>query len=186
MTLGFSGLVAAYVVVASALVVLGLYSRWPWRLKATGIALTTAAQVGLYYSFPLLLGWPTELNLPRKFELLGMYMQEPDNITGARGDIFFWAIDKDVKADGRPRAYRVDFDPALKAVFQEAAGKLAKNMPQQGSLEAPDDSPMGIPWREGKGTGQKSVKVNFSDMPRGEGAAGKDTPPPTAPAPPAP
>lgn len=174
MTVGVGGLVAAYLAVGTILVGLGLYSRWPWQVKAAGVVITTAAYLVLYHSFPPILGWPTQGELPGKFDLLSVYIQEPDRITDSQGDIFFWAVNLEEGAERTPRAYRMAFTPELKATFREAAGKLKKNMPQLGNLE-PEEGSMGVPWREGKQTGQKSVKIDFQDMPRGESCP-KDDP----------
>ena len=164
MSLGVGGLVAAYVIVALVLTLLGLFSRWHWSIKALGVAVVSVSYILMYYSVPPLLGWPTDRAIPRKFALLAIYLQDPDPVTGRRGDIFFWATDMAAGADKRPRAFRVPYTPKFKAVFQEAQGKLKNNMPQLGETEEPDEGPFGVP-KDRSRIGQKSVNIQIRDMP---------------------
>jgi membrane-bound metal-dependent hydrolase YbcI (DUF457 family) len=165
MSLGIGGLIAAYVIVGLVLTLLGLFSKWHWVVKALGIVVISAAYVMMYYSIPPLLGWPTDRAVPRKFALLAIYMQDPDPVTGSRGDIFFWASNLAPGADKRPRAYRVPFTPKLKAVFAEANGKLKNHLPQIGETDEPDKGPFGVP-KDWSRIGQKSINFEFHDMPQ--------------------
>jgi hypothetical protein len=124
--------------------------------------LTTASYLVLYYSFAPLLGWPSEDKLPRRFDLVAVYVQEPKEITGAKGDIFFWALDRDRGVrQGTPRAYVVPFTAKLHAQVKEAGRRLRKNIPQVGETEIIDkDKPgrHGVP-RDGSRFTQKSQKL---------------------------
>ena len=108
--LGKSGLVAAYVIVALLLISLNLYTRWSWRVKALLIGIVSALYLVTYYSLPPLLGWPADEELPQRFNLVAVYVTEPDKSTGAEGEIFLWATDMAQGPRGaEPRAYRVPF-----------------------------------------------------------------------------
>lgn len=163
MQLGLGGIVTAHVVVTLMLLGLGLYARWPVKVKVGAVGLVTAAWLGVYFALPHLLGWPTDQNVPRRFNLLGVYIQEPDPSSGEGGTVFFWAGDLAPGADPRPRAYRMPFKASFKSVFQEAHGKLRQNIPQEGEIELDDDA-QGKPldWTR---LGQKSVKIKFRDAP---------------------
>jgi len=167
MTLGIGGLVTAYVLLAAALAGLNIFSVWSWPVKALMLMLTAAAYLTLYYSFPPLLGWPSDAELPKRFQLVALYAQEPDRFTGTRGRIFFWLLDKQM-ASGVPRAYEIDFEPELHARVKEAGQRLRKNVPQIGEVGAddPDLGRHGVPREEGK-LGQKSQKmqIRFFDAP---------------------
>lgn len=167
MTLGIGGLVTAYVVLAAALAGLNIFSVWSWPVKALMLVLTSAAYLILYYSFPPLLGWPSGTELPKRFQLVALYAQEPDRITGTSGRIFFWLVDKQM-ASSMPRAYEIDFEPELHARVKEAGQRLRKNVPQVGEVGA-DDKDLGkhgVPREEGK-LGQKSqkIQIRFFDAP---------------------
>ena len=101
--------------------------------------------------------------VPRRFNLLAVYIQEPDKRTGEAGHVFFWASDLDPDADQRPRAYKLPFSPGYKSVFQEGQGKLRQNIPQIGEAE-PEDVLHGVP-SDRQQLGQKSVKIKFRDAP---------------------
>lgn len=163
LTFGHAAIVAAYVVVALALLLLSLFSRWHWRVKAGLVAITTAAWCACYFALPALLGWPTDRAVPQRFNLIGVFIQEPDKRTGEPGNVFFWASDLDPDADQRPRAYRLPYSLSTKAVFQEGQGKLRQNIPQVGEVDE-EDKKLGVPQDRGQ-LGQKSVKIKFRDAP---------------------
>lgn len=133
--LGTSGLVAAYVVVALLLLALNLNSRWSWPVKAVAIVVVSALYVVTYYSFPPLLGWPTDQKPPKRFNLIAVYVQEPDKATGKVGEILLWAADMAQGPRGaEPRAYRMPFSPELHQKVEEAGNKIRKGLPQLGEL----------------------------------------------------
>jgi amino acid transporter len=163
--LGTSGLVAAYVLVALLLLILNLYTRWAWQLKAALIALVSAFFLVTYFSLPPLLGWPTDADLPKRFNLVAIFVQEPDKTSGAPGEIYLWATDM-VAGSGatEPRAYRVPFSSELHARIVEAGNKMRKGMPQIGEIREEPPASGGRPTDESHG-GQKSVAIEFFDLP---------------------
>jgi hypothetical protein len=139
--LGTSGLVAAYVVVALLLLVLNLNARWSWTVKALAIVVVSALYLVTYYSIPPLLGWPTDQSLPKRFNLIAVYVQEPDKASGRTGEIVLWATDMaEGPRGGEPRAYRVPFTQALHQQVEDAANKIRKNMPQIGEVKDEKDA----------------------------------------------
>jgi hypothetical protein len=154
-------MISAFVVVAVVLLGLGLYSRWSVRVKIAGIVVVTAAYLLVYFSLPRMLGWPTDQQVPRRFNLYGVYIQDPDQSSGEAGSVFFWAGDLAPGADPRPRAFQMPFKASFKSVLEEAHGKLKQNIPQEGEIEL-DDEPQGVPldWSR---LGQESVKLKFKD-----------------------
>ena len=78
MTLGITGIIAAYILLAVLLLSINLYSKWPWQLKAGAIVITSAFYVITYFSFPALLGWPTTQDPPAQFRLLAAHVEQPD------------------------------------------------------------------------------------------------------------
>ena len=169
-----SAIVAAYVFVALVLVLQGLFSRWRWEIKLGLVAATLVAWCAVYFAMPATLGWPTTDDVPRRFNLLGVYIQEPDPQTHKPGGVFFWATDLDAVTDTRPRAYRLPFSPSYKSVFEEAQGKLRQKIPQVGEVE-PDDEVNGVP-QDRLQIGLKSVKIKLRDAPP-SGPPSKDAAP---------
>jgi hypothetical protein len=164
--LGTSGLVAAYVIVALLLLCLNLYTSWSWRIKAAAIVVVSAFYLVSYFSLPPLLGWPTAAALPERFNLVAIYVQEPDKVSGSEGEIFLWATDLAEGArGGEPRAYRVPFSGELHAKVVEAGNKIRKGLPQLGELrEEGQLGPHAKPTDETQG-GQNSVAIDFFDLP---------------------
>lgn len=163
--LGTSGLVAAYVLIALLLLILVLYTRWSWRLKSALVVLVSGFYLVSYFSLPPLLGWPTAARLPDRFNLVAVYVQEPDKSTGAPGEIFLWATDMaQGPRSAEPRAYRVPFSNELHARVVEASNKIRKGLPQIGEVEDEPLGPSARPTDESQ-SGQESVAIEFFDLP---------------------
>jgi len=171
---GHATITVGYVLVSLTLLLLSLFSRWRWQLKAGLIVAVTLAWCAVYFSLPAMLGWPTDRDVPRRFNLLAVYIQEPDASTGKPGGVFFWASDLNPDADQKPRAYRLPFSPGFKSVFEEGQGKLRKNIPQLGEAED-EDEVHGTP-ADRLQIGLKSVKIQFRDAPP-QGPPSKDAAP---------
>ena len=91
MTLGISGLIATYIVLAVLLLSINLYSKWSWQVKAMTIIVTSAFYIISYFSFSPLFGWPTKQALPSHFRLLSSEVHQPDKLTGEEGAVYLWA-----------------------------------------------------------------------------------------------
>lgn len=135
MILGIAGLIAAYVLVALLLISINLYSNWPWRVKAAAIVITAGFYVITYLSFPPLLGWPTTQQMPERFKLIAIHVEQPDKVLGNEGAIYLWVtrID-DLTSYGPPRAYKVPYSNPLHEAVIKASAKLKKDIPQLGEL----------------------------------------------------
>lgn len=162
MILSAGGLNAAYTLLAALLLGLNLFSRWPWRTKVLATVIVSISYVVMYVSFPPLLGWPSKDAMPRRFSVIGIYMREPDKMSGDEGNIFFWVADRDPRAarPNVPRGFIVPFTPELHARAKQVGAKLKKNIPQVGELEDADLETHGLPKDQREG-GQKSVKPKF-------------------------
>jgi hypothetical protein len=182
MILGIAQLITAYVVLAATLALLIIFSNLSWVKKAGLIMLTSAAYLILYFSFPPLLGWPTDDALPKRFGLLALYAQEPDAVTGARGNIYFWVTDK-ASGSLMPRGYIVDYDPELHARARDARAKLHRNVPQVGEAQSGDEldlTKMGKPGEEKQGAKAHKFTVKFFDAAPDAPPSKLDAPPPSS------
>ncbi len=160
-----AGLIAAYVLIALLLIGITLYTSFSWRIKAILIAAVSTFYIVTYLSFPPLMGWPTDAELPKRFNLVAIFVQEPDKTTGDPGEIFLWLTNLERgPARNEPRAYRVPFDGDLHAKVVEAGTKLRKGLPQLGELVDENLGPNARPTDESRG-GQKTVDIEFFDLP---------------------
>jgi hypothetical protein len=165
MTLGTGGLVVGYVLVTALLLALLFNARGPWWGKAGAIVLASIFYIVPYVSWPQLLGWPTVDDLPPQFDLVGIYVQPPDQLTGAEGAIYMWVTERTAAGEhGVPRAYRFGYSVALHRNLVQAGDKLAKNIPQMGKVVKQDKAPVGR-FQFASRLGQKSSKVEFYDAP---------------------
>jgi len=160
-----AGLIAAYVLIALLLIGLNIFSNFSWRIKGVLIVAVSVFYLVSYYSFGPLMGWPTDAELPKRFNLVAIFVQEPDKATGDPGEIYLWLTDLE-KGPRRsePRAYKVPFDGDLHAKVVEAGTKMRKGLPQLGELVDENLGPNARPTDESRG-GQKTVDIEFFDLP---------------------
>ncbi len=162
-TLGISGLIAAYIIIAILLLSVNLYSSWSWKIKASLTILVACFYLVSYYSFPPLLGWPSDDVPPKRFRLLAEYVQEPNKHLGTDGAIYIWATNMDGDPSViEPRAYKLPYSNAMHQKLIDVGKKLRKKMPQLGETEDPD-APNATP--KDKRGGQVSVNIQFYDLP---------------------
>ncbi len=163
-TLGIGGLVTAYVAVALLLLSINLYSNWSWKIKAATIVITSVFYIVSYLSFPPLLGWPTTDTPPERFQLIGSYVVQPNKLTGDKGSIFLWLTRfEDLATQEKPRAYELPYSNELHELIINANSKLNKGIPQLGEMEDRDNVIDKL--KDAPRSGQKTVKIEFYDMP---------------------
>lgn len=163
-TLGISGLIAAYVLIALLLLSINLYSRWSWPVKAATIIVTSAFYAVTYFSVPGLLGWPTSESLPEKFKLNAVQVVQPDKLSGDEGAIYLWVTAiRELKPGTVPRAYRLPYSDPLYEKVNEARIKMNKGMQQVGEYKKPEGDVKIL--ENGTRTGQVSSPVKFYDLP---------------------
>jgi hypothetical protein len=124
----------AYALLGVLLLVVCVFARIPWPLKAAAIALTSAFYVVSFFATRGLLGWSSTDPLPPKFKLLGARIVEPHSLEGDPGAIHLWveALDDDNFPSGVPRAYRLPYDAHLAERTEAAVRASANGVPQGG------------------------------------------------------
>lgn len=163
MTLGITGLISAYILLAVLLLSINLYSKWSWQIKASTIILTSVFYVVTYYSLPALLGWPTSQNPPDQFRLLGAHVEQPDKEKNTSGAIYLWLSKIINMTDlSEPRAYEFDYSAELHEKIINVNAKLGKNIAQIGEFKEPDDTFNEVSEQR---QGVKSIKIEFYDLP---------------------
>lgn len=163
MTLGITGIIAAYILLALLLLSINLYSKWSWPVKAITIILTSAFYLVSYYSFPPLLGWPTSQNPPAQFRLIAAHVSQPNKELGIDGSIFLWLTEIENMTDSpEPRAYELQYSNELHEKIINVKAKLDKDIEQMGEFKDPDDTFNQV---EEQRRGVKSVEIEFYDLP---------------------
>jgi len=164
-TLGLTGLISAYVLVALLLLSINLYSNWSWRIKAGTIIVTSFFYIVTYVSYPELLGWPTRETLPERFRLLAIHVEQPNKLTRDEGAIYLWLTDADdVQLAATPRAYRFPYSEPMHEIVMSAGAKLKNGEAQIGEFKEPEDGDI-VLLRNKSPTTQISSYLKFYDMP---------------------
>ena len=124
----------AYALLGVLLLVICVFARIPWPVKAAAIVLTSAFYVVSFSATRGLLGWSSTDPLPAKFKLLGARIVEPHSLEGDPGAIHLWveALDDDNFPSGAPRAYRLPYDAHLAERTEAAVRASANGVPQGG------------------------------------------------------
>ncbi len=162
--MGIAGLVAAYVLIGLILLSINLYSNWSWKVKAGTIILTSIFYIVTYLSYPHLLGWPTSENLPERFQLIAAHVRQPNKITGEVGAVYLWVTRiENLASPSPPRAHRPEYSNELHEMVINANSKLNKGIAQLG--EAEDHDNIIDDLRDAPRSGQKSIKIQFYDLP---------------------
>jgi hypothetical protein len=124
----------AYALLGVLLLVICVFARIPWPVKAVAIVLTSAFYMVSFFATRGLLGWSSTDPLPPKFRLLGARIVEPHSLEGDPGAIHLWveALDDDNFPSGVPRAYRLRYDAHLAERTEAAVRASANGVPQGG------------------------------------------------------
>ncbi len=165
MLLAQSGLIACYVVTAALLVLMAIYSHWPWVIKLVMVIIMFCFYLLSYFSFPPLLGWPTSETIPDRFKLVSEMVKEPNKAKGTSGEIYLWVTDVQSTSDNvEPRAYRIPYSAKLHKMVIEAGNKARKGVPQIGEVSDGNDFDMLQPTDAYQG-GDVSDALEFFDLP---------------------
>ncbi|MGX1106316.1 hypothetical protein AB7M47_004699 [Bradyrhizobium elkanii] len=108
-------LAVAYAVVGALLLIVLVYARLHWSLKAVVIVVTSAFYFVSFGGMRGLLGWASAEKLPANFKLLSTRIVEPHSLEGDSGSIYLWVeeLDEDNRPSAIPRAFRIPYSEAL-------------------------------------------------------------------------
>ena len=137
---------------------MNLATRWHWLVKAAANLVVAGFFVVTYHSWPGMLGWPTERDLPRQFYLHAVSIDEPSRI-------YFWGTDL-ARGLGHtvPRSYAVPYNDRLHDKANKAARKLRKGLPVIGQVGAPESANAEITSLEQAQA--DNVDIDFIDAPQ--------------------
>ena len=124
----------AYALVGALLLVVLVYARLPWSLKAIAVVVTSSFYIASFLGMRGLLGWASVDRLPPSFKLLQARIVEPHSLEGDPGAIYLWveALDEGNRPSGVPRAYRIPYSDKLANKTDKAQSEIAAGRPQGG------------------------------------------------------
>jgi hypothetical protein len=125
---------AAYALVGALLLVVLVYARLPWSLKAVAVVVTSSFYIASFLGMRGLLGWASVDRLPPSFKLLQSRIVEPHSLEGDPGAIYLWveALDEGNRPSGVPRAYRIPYSGRLADKTDKAQSEIAAGRAQGG------------------------------------------------------
>jgi hypothetical protein len=128
----------SYALIGALLLVVLVFARVPWTIKALAVIVTSAFYVVSFNATRGLLGWASTDRLPAAFKLLQTRVIEPHSLEGDPGSIYLWveALGEDNRPSGFPRAYRLPYSEQLAEKAEHAADQIAAGHPQQGGRAA--------------------------------------------------
>ena len=123
-----------YALIGALLLMILVYARLDWRIKATVVTVTSAFYIVSFIGVRGLLGWASNDRLPPRFKLLQARIVEPHSLAGDPGSIYLWveALDDDNRPSGIPRAFRVPYSDKLAETTDKAISDIAAGHPQGG------------------------------------------------------
>ena len=124
----------AYALIGALLLLVLVYARLPWPVKAAAVIVTSAFYIVSFVGMRALLGWASVDRLPASFKLLQTRIVEPHSLEGDPGSIYLWVetLDDGNRPSGIPRAYRLPYSSALAEKTDKAVGEIAAGRPQGG------------------------------------------------------
>jgi hypothetical protein len=124
----------SYALIGALLLVVIVYARLPWPVKATAVVVTSAFYVVSFVATRNLLGWASVDRLPASFKLLQARIVDPHTVEGDAGSIYLWveALDEDNRPSGVPRAYRLPYSEKLAEKTHAAENEIAAGHAQGG------------------------------------------------------
>ena len=119
-------LIIAYLAVAALLLSFYFYSTFSKTVKNLTILLVTLFYFFTWYSLEGLLGWPSQQDMPDKFRILWIDVQEPQKKEGNEGEIYFWIknLNSLEQPYGKPRAYSIRWSEENAQKAEEALNKM--------------------------------------------------------------
>lgn len=124
----------AYALIGALLLVVMVYTRLPWQLKAVAVVVTSSFYIASFLGMRGLLGWASLEKLPANFKLLQARIVEPHSLEGDPGSIYLWveALDDGNRPSGVPRAYRIPYSDRLADKTDKAQTEIAAGRAQGG------------------------------------------------------
>jgi hypothetical protein len=124
----------SYALIGALLLIILIYARLPWPVKAAVIVVTSAFYIASFMGTRGLLGWASVDRLPATFKLLQARIVEPHSVEGDPGSIYLWveALDDGNRPSGIPRAYRLRYSDPLAEKTDKAKSEIAAGRPQGG------------------------------------------------------
>ena len=157
--------------------------RGYWWIKAIMVPACIWFSIAINVSLPSMLGWPSEAELPYKYELFSAKVVNPSLTNASDGCIFLWVADVD-PLDGygvfelyrydksEPRCYKIPYSKEMHKKIQQAQKLLRQGrrvMGENPNGEGKSKGKKGKGKSKGKGEGEGDGQQG-----QGEGGLGEE------------
>jgi hypothetical protein len=162
---GVLGLVLAYVLLSTLLLVVLIGLPIPRWTKVAAIVTASLLYVGVFFATQRLLGWSAPVAMPERFQVLWTRVIEPNPSRDNPGAIHLWveALDDANLPSGEPRAFRLPYSVDLARRVSTAQEEIEHGRPQGGRARF-----FGAPSGQRLG----AAPVNAAAPPRGDPSGG--------------
>ena len=175
-----TGIALGFILITALTLWFIIGSKGHWGSKAAMIFLSLYFCLSVGFSVSDFMGWPTDEDLPEKFLVHWLVVDEPDAKTGDEGNIYIWLkqnpeIEKTYDSwddylisfydgEARPRSYRLPYSRPLHEQAQEAIGMIREGMSVGGTSSGLDGD------GDGEGDGEGEGVAGAQGMGDGQGA----------------
>ena len=162
---GVIGLVLAYVLLSTLLLVVMIFLPVPRLAKIAAIVAASVFYVGVFFATQRLLGWSAPVAVPDRFQVLWTRVIEPNPSRNNPGAIHLWVeeLDESNLPSGEPRAFRLPYTVELARQVSAAQEEIDEGRPQGGRAQF---------WGEGSGQKMGAAPVNTAAPPGGDPSGG--------------
>jgi hypothetical protein len=162
---GVLGLVLAYVLLSTLLLVVLIWLPIPRVAKISAVVAASLFYVAVFFSIQHLLGWSAPVAVPERFQVLWTRVIEPNPSRNNPGAIHLWVeeLDDANLPSGEPRAFRLPYSVDLARRVSGAQAEIEAGRPQGGRAQF-----FGEPSNQAMG----SAPVNAAAPPGGDPSGG--------------
>lgn len=119
-------LTLAYVTTSALLLLFCFYTSFSKKIKLSGVVALTVFYIFSWQGYLGILGWPTSEELPEKFNINWVVIEEPNKVLNQEGGLFLWVreLNDADKPIGDPRAYKLFWNSENQKKAQDALHRI--------------------------------------------------------------
>ena len=119
-------LILSYLLIASLLMIFCFFTTFTRRVKLSGILFVTLFYFVSWNNYINILGWPSSEELPDRFRISWVVIQEPSKGDNKEGGLYLWVrhLNEVNIPYGMPRSYKLVWNEENHKIAQSALHKL--------------------------------------------------------------
>ena len=119
-------LILSYLLIASLLMIFCFFTSFTRKVKLAGILFVTLFYFVSWTNYINILGWPSSEELPDRFRISWVVIQEPSKGDNKEGGLYLWVrhLNEVNIPYGMPRSYKLVWNEENHKIAQSALHKL--------------------------------------------------------------